>query len=208
MEEGHGDIRIPRQKRSRETKEQILQSAEKLFRKNGFHGTNTKEIASSAGVAVGSVYAYFSDKKGIYLEVLNAYSARVFGRIPEYSIPPAGTPGRREHFAGQLRAIIDAHYAPELHRDLYAMYHQDPDLQRIVREWQKKAAGELQRSLQSGEAPGVEDPEAAAVLLHTFIESFVQHITMYGASIDEKRLIREFAVILDRYFTEKYYIDR
>jgi AcrR family transcriptional regulator len=201
MEEEHNDVRIPQQERSRATKEQIIETAEKLFREKGFHGTNTKEIAAEAGVAVGSVYAYFHKKKDIYLAVLNGYSERVFRRIPEYSIPPAGTPGRSKHFAGLLHAVIDAHYAPELHRDLYAKYHQDPELRKLVKNWQQKAVGEFRRSIEKAGGTAVRDAEAAAVMLHTCIEAVVQHITMYGSRISEERIIGEFAVMLDRYFT-------
>lgn len=201
MAEEQNGVRIPQQKRSKATKEQIIETAEKLFREKGFHGTNTKEIAAEAGVAVGSVYAYFHKKKDIYLAVLNGYSERVFRRIPDYSVPPAGTPGRSEHFAGLLQAIIDAHYAPELHRDLYAMYHQDPELRKLVKDWQQKAVREFQGSMEEAEGTASRDPEAAAVLLHTCIEAVVQHVTMYEALIGEERIVQEFSIMLDRYFT-------
>ena len=43
------------------------------------------------------------------------------------------------------------------------------------------------------------DTEAAAALLHTLIETLVQRITIYGTHVEGDRLLREFAVMLDRY---------
>ena len=40
--------RIPQQKRSIETKTRIFVAARVQFAKNGFHGTNAKEIAAAA----------------------------------------------------------------------------------------------------------------------------------------------------------------
>ncbi len=69
MERANRKVRIPRQKRGIETKGRIIQAARGLFSRKGFHGTNSKEIASAAGVSIGSFYSYFQDKKALFLEV-------------------------------------------------------------------------------------------------------------------------------------------
>ena len=55
--------RVPQQKRGIETRNHIVEAARVLFSRDGFNGTNAKEIAAEAGVSVGSFYAYFKDKK-------------------------------------------------------------------------------------------------------------------------------------------------
>ncbi len=194
------DVRIPQQSRSRETKEQIVETAEKLFREKGFHGTNTKAIAKQAGVAVGSVYAYFQDKKDLYIEVLKGYSRKIFEEIRGITIDFSPRKNRTEYFFGLLRAVIRAHYAPELHRDLYSVFPHDKEVQRIALNWQKEAVGEFYQALaKAGDKLVVGDIEASSVLLHTCIETIVQRITVFGTLIDHHRLLREFAVMLDRY---------
>ncbi len=57
--------RSPRQQRSRETRDRVLDAAESLLSREGAKAISTTRIASRAGVAVGSVYAYFEDKNAV-----------------------------------------------------------------------------------------------------------------------------------------------
>jgi AcrR family transcriptional regulator len=52
-----------------DTKGKILNSAQRLFAKQGFDGTTTKDLAAAAGVAEGTIFRYFSNKKAILVEV-------------------------------------------------------------------------------------------------------------------------------------------
>ena len=67
------EIRVPRQKRSIETKEKIVKSGLELFLTKGYYNTNTAEIAKNAGVSTGIVYSYFKDKKNILMEVMDKF---------------------------------------------------------------------------------------------------------------------------------------
>ena len=49
--------------RSEETRQNILSAALDLFRRNGFEKTTMREIASEAGVALGSAYYYVDSKE-------------------------------------------------------------------------------------------------------------------------------------------------
>lgn len=49
------------------TQERILQSARVLFGRLGFEGTTTAEIARSAGIAEGTIYRHFRDKKELFI---------------------------------------------------------------------------------------------------------------------------------------------
>lgn len=71
------DVRVPRQKRSIEKKERIIEAAYRIFNQNGYFGTNTAEIAKEAGLSTGSVYAYFTDKKDILLACLNKFGDKL-----------------------------------------------------------------------------------------------------------------------------------
>ncbi|HYW20178.1 MAG TPA: TetR/AcrR family transcriptional regulator [Nodularia sp. (in: cyanobacteria)] len=47
----------------------ILQAAQKLFASKGFDGTTTRDLAQAAGVAEGTLFRYFANKKSILVEV-------------------------------------------------------------------------------------------------------------------------------------------
>ncbi len=72
------EIRQPRQERSIEKKNKIIQAGYELFSEVGYYGTNTAEIAKRAGVSTGIVYGYFQDKRDILICVLDIYINKIF----------------------------------------------------------------------------------------------------------------------------------
>jgi AcrR family transcriptional regulator len=52
-----------------ETKSRIMKSAMRLFARRGFDATTTKELAEDAGVAEGTLFRHFTNKKAILIEV-------------------------------------------------------------------------------------------------------------------------------------------
>jgi AcrR family transcriptional regulator len=66
------------QRRSAETKEQLLQAAEAILRDQGVDAATLRAIADRAGVSIGIVYRRFADKDA----VLRAVYKRFFSRIP------------------------------------------------------------------------------------------------------------------------------
>ncbi|NEP12109.1 MAG: TetR/AcrR family transcriptional regulator [Symploca sp. SIO2C1] len=51
------------------TKQRILQAAQRLFALRGYDGTTTRDLASAAGVAEGTIFRHFDNKKAILIEV-------------------------------------------------------------------------------------------------------------------------------------------
>jgi len=74
-------VREPRQERSIEKKNKIIEAGYQLFSEVGYYGTNTAEIAKRAGVSTGIVYGYFQDKRDILICVLEIYINKVFDPI-------------------------------------------------------------------------------------------------------------------------------
>ena len=52
-----------------ETQTRILQAARRLFARQGYDGTTTRELAQAAGVAEGTIFRHFENKKAILVEV-------------------------------------------------------------------------------------------------------------------------------------------
>ncbi|MEH2163021.1 MAG: TetR/AcrR family transcriptional regulator [Nostoc sp.] len=52
-----------------QTRTRILQAAQRLFASQGFDGTTTRDLAQAAGVAEGTLFRHFSNKKAILVEV-------------------------------------------------------------------------------------------------------------------------------------------
>lgn len=71
----------PKTKRGRATFQAILQSAEDLFSKYGFHQTTIKDITKEAGIGLGTFYLYFEDKLSCYKHLLLSYSHFIRSQI-------------------------------------------------------------------------------------------------------------------------------
>ncbi|NET26045.1 TetR/AcrR family transcriptional regulator [Okeania sp. SIO1I7] len=52
-----------------QTRTKILQAAQKLFAKSGYDGTTIRDLAKKAGVAEGTLFHHFTNKKAILIEL-------------------------------------------------------------------------------------------------------------------------------------------
>ena len=80
--------RQPRQARSQERVNRILQVAQALFVSEGYSTTTTNQIAAQANVPIGSLYQFFPDKAAILQALAVHYTA-----------------GLRQHLAAQWNAL-------------------------------------------------------------------------------------------------------
>ncbi len=65
-----GQRRRPTQERAKATREHILDTAARVFGERGIAQTSTNRIAAEAGLSIGTVYRYFSDRTVIVEELL------------------------------------------------------------------------------------------------------------------------------------------
>ena len=100
-------VNVPKTKRGMETLNKICNSAEILFSEHGYFNTGIIDIAQKSGVAQGTIYIYFKDKKSIFIYLVNklAHELRV-----EIRKSIADSPDRyTEEYLG-LKAFLDFVY--------------------------------------------------------------------------------------------------
>ena len=120
------EVREPKQERSIEKKNRIVQAGFELFSQVGYYNTNTAEIAKRAGVSTGIVYGYFKDKRDILLDVLEIYVKEAFAPVLDM-ISNLTAPVNFEGTIGHVleRAInIHTKYA-NIHEALHSLSHTD-----------------------------------------------------------------------------------
>ncbi len=76
-----GMRRKPRQARSRERVNRILDVAEQMFIEEGYNATTTNAIATRANVPIGSLYQFFPDKATILYALAERYMEILHQRI-------------------------------------------------------------------------------------------------------------------------------
>lgn len=62
---------------------QIVEAAVKLFIKQGFHKTTTRQIAQAAGISIGSMYEYVASKEDVLYLVCESIHAQVEKGVTE-----------------------------------------------------------------------------------------------------------------------------
>jgi AcrR family transcriptional regulator len=120
MRRGKPPRRKPKQARAHDTVEVLLDAAARVLARHGYARATTNRIAEAAGVSVGTVYEYFSNKEGVFdalirreLEAL-VVAFRAQGLAPDVALDT-----RIESF---LRAGMGAmRHGPELFRALEAV---------------------------------------------------------------------------------------
>ena len=60
----------PQQKRSADSLERVIQSAERLLRQMPPEDLTIAQVVADSGVSVGSIYARFNDKQGVFAELV------------------------------------------------------------------------------------------------------------------------------------------
>jgi AcrR family transcriptional regulator len=94
--------RRPTQERAKATREHILDTAARLFGERGIANTSTNRIAAEAGVSIGTVYRYFSDRSVIVEELLERLMENVEKRFTQRVFGMSGTP-----IVDMVRAILE-----------------------------------------------------------------------------------------------------
>jgi len=191
--------RIPQQKRSIETKNRILLAAKDQFAKNGFHGTNAKEIAAAAGVSVGSFYSYFKDKKELFMDIFKEHIEEKIVRIlGEHVVDPNN---RKESVYLLIKAMLDAHDPyPQFHREALAMRYSDPEVEAAFTEMDQHSLVHVERFIeQFREKLRIKDIKTAARVISAAVEEIICSITIFGQKEDADRLIDGLADMIHRY---------
>ncbi|MCB0862515.1 MAG: TetR/AcrR family transcriptional regulator [Solirubrobacterales bacterium] len=123
--------REPRQARSRDMVERIVEGAIRVLVSDGYHEASTNRIARQAGVSPGSVYQYFANKE----EIVDAISVRMIAATAlemepalreSAALPPTEAVPKvlgaaldsLQARSGLLRAMVDYLPADEQRRNL------------------------------------------------------------------------------------------
>jgi AcrR family transcriptional regulator len=85
--------RRPRQARSVERVERILDTAEQVFAEIGYEAATTNLIATQAGTSVGSLYEFFPNKAALAHALADRYLERIGSLYVTLIVPDSSMPG-------------------------------------------------------------------------------------------------------------------
>ena len=72
---------MPKRVNKEKKKQRIVNSANKIFARDGYFNAKVEEIAIAADVGKGTIYEYFSSKDDLFLNVFNNFKENVLSRF-------------------------------------------------------------------------------------------------------------------------------
>lgn len=192
---------IPQQERRAETKKKIVDAAMMLFSSNGYYHTNSKEIAKEAGVAIGSFYTYFTNKKEVLKHILNTYVQEVLSETTASADYPISYADRK----AILKDTIVKSFA--LHNFTLGFYQQvtmlsiaDEEIGLIFKEYQSAILSRISILLKFF-IPDLPDDsrQAAGIIIYSAIEGAVHSVKFSRIDIKEDIIIDELVRLVESY---------
>lgn len=122
------DIYEPKQKRSIEKKNHIIETGITLMMEKGYHHTTTDDIAAAAGVSTGIIYRYFKDKHDILIAGLCFYFEKM-KKDNYFSVCQTDLDDIRSFAENLLTRFLELHKEHwDMHEELEAMRHSDKEV--------------------------------------------------------------------------------
>jgi AcrR family transcriptional regulator len=196
------NTRVPKQKRAAQTKHNIILAAITLFSKNGYYATNSKEIARQAGVATGSFYAYFKDKREVLYAAFDYYNRRIFDAITDFHAKANyGASDPRSVLTAMVQNALKAHKIfPDFHREISSLMIADHGLAKNLELYFDSGVKMTEEILFAyKDKVRVTDMKTSSVLITRMVEDFVHFLVFDKPALDHERLMKEFIEMLYRY---------
>lgn len=149
--------------RGKQTRQKLLEAAEAVFGEKGYERASIAEITQRAGVAQGTFYVYFPDKKTAFVELVKELSHRLRREIAEAAV---GLSDRMEIERVGFRTFFTFAHK---HRNLYKIVRQAEFVDEELFRWYYRRLAEgyargLAQAMEEGQIRRL-DPECLAYCL-------------------------------------------
>jgi AcrR family transcriptional regulator len=176
-----------------ERRQQILTVAREVFARRGYHAAKIDEIVASAGIARGTFYLYFEDKRTIFEEIVDRTIARLGLAIVRVD-PHDAVHGVAEQVRDNIRRVVrvlleDRATTKILLSDALGV---DPGFDRKLLSFYDEMSSMLEHSLRDGQELGVVsggDVRLMSWLLMGALKEAMFQIVQRGAEYDEDKLV-------------------
>ena len=194
----------PKQARSKKTKEKIVQAAIRLFEERGYEKTTSNDIASEAGVSVGSFYVYFSDKRQLLFTIFDRLADELYKNIfdglkPEHLFD---SDLRRRIRHAVANTITDKQKHAGLHRVVSELLLKDADFAALHKVVMSRSMTKLHELISLARKAGLTydiDVEAAAFMVQRVVFDISQDYVTRCCEFDQERAIDALADMIYRF---------
>lgn len=194
--------RTPVQKRGIETRAKVVEAAKVLFVEKGYYNTHALEIAARAGVATGTFYSYFNDKKEVLLEVIRQfYREALDTALGVLDQDMLRSDDGRKIIHTLIQALYDIHASQqELHRAIFPLIFMIEDGLAISRQEERTVIQTITAYFETyRHLLRVTDMQAAAEVALKASDEIIHRILFWGSETEGEKLLLELEDMLFRY---------
>src|SRR5512143_3842467 len=187
MSTARDDGRVARAARQRhDRREQVLQCAQRVFSRKGYHAAGVADIIAEAGVARGTFYLYFESKRAIFDELLGRLLALLAASVKRIDVGP-GAPPPFDQLLANVNRVVDTLYD---HREMTRVLLRsapgiDADFDRKLDESYGRLRAIIESALATGEAMGLVRPcdhELASLCVLGTVKEVMNHYAVQERS--------------------------
>ncbi len=178
-----------------------MDAALELFSEKGLEKTSSNEIAKRAGVSIGTFYRYFSDKRDLFLEILQAHLESFVTGV--YIPGEAGSLSMREHIRRLTARAFGAFDSQrDFHRQALVTKFIDADVRRLFADVENRQLAIITELLVFyGKTPGTRNLAVVAKVVHGAVENAAHAVTFLSSPIDRDSFIDELTEMIHCYIT-------
>ncbi len=172
----------------------VLHAAERQFRASGYNGTSVDDISAATGLGRGSLYAAFDGKRGVLLQAMAGYLARL-GQGPRKALAGPDEGALERLHAYLLRAVhgvpLAADVPPAPDRAAAACFAakmaleigaSDHEVQRLANDCFSAVRAAVAECVRAAQRNGDIDPDADPDDLAYLLLTMIRGIDVMGAA--------------------------
>jgi AcrR family transcriptional regulator len=177
--------RLTRKEKQAQTRERLLEAAERVFIREGFAGASPERISAEAGFTRGAFYSNFESKERLFVELLHDRIFSVYGEMLRHQAELTGPPRERLRKGVEGVRGVQEHekgrHLFQLWLELMALAARDEEFRKLAATfWSGNRAMAAQQTAEAfeevGREPPIEPKHLAAAMTALDIGLAVQHL--------------------------------
>jgi len=178
---------------------QILQRARDVFARKGYHQAKIDDIVAAAGVARGTFYLYFQDKRSIFEELVNRFYQTIAMAVSRIDVALPIEQQIKTNIARVLNVFLeDPGMAKILLADVGGL---DIEFDRRLLAFYSDIETLLESSLGEGQELGIVQPGERRVVAHFLlggVKEVLLQLVRAPVPVDRDAVIRDIYSVLSR----------
>jgi AcrR family transcriptional regulator len=180
-------------------RQEILQAARDVFAKHGYHAAKVEDIVNAAGVARGTFYLYFEDKRAIFEEIVDRLLVRFGMAIQRVDVAADVTDQVRSNIRRIVHLLLEDKLTTKmLLSDAHGV---DPAFDRKIHSFFEQVRSLLEESLVDGHELSIVvkgNARLQAIFIIGALKEMMNQVVVRGWDDDEDEIVEALLAFLGK----------